>query len=201
MDVTAQRRLLNTLTAGLVAFAAGGVVWSLGDIGASDPPAVTVLEPPNAALDAQRNRNAELRSAEKPSAGSAVTGDVLSLKLLQPLYDPPKPPPPKPQPKPQPVVVRNPPAPRAPRLDWTLTGTIIDADRSVAILTDASGKTDIRAAGEVVELSPAGVLVRKIDSQKVTLELRGTESTLRLQPTFQPGGGANADRQNRRRNR
>ncbi|WP_182866113.1 hypothetical protein [Stieleria mannarensis] len=199
MDVTAQRRLLNTLTAGFVALAVAGIVWSFSDIGVLDPPSATVLSPPGEVSDA--DPNAGDQSADGRPVSDVATRDDLSLRLLRPLYDPPKPPPPKPQPKPESVVERNPPPARAPRLDWTLTGTIIDADRSVAILTDATGKTDIRAAGELVELLPAGVLVRTIDSQKVTLELRGTESTLRLKPSFQSGGAANPDRQNRRRNR
>ena len=83
-----------------------------------------------------------------------------------------------------------------------LDGTIIDPKQSVAILSDASGKTDIRSVGEEVELSPPGVLVRKISADHVTLEMRGKQSTIRLQQSFKSSaGGGNLDRQNRRRNR
>ena len=192
MDLTAQRRLITALTAGCLAVAAVGIVWSLGGI-----------DSPARQSDSTRGSLRGMKTAvdppqqETPNVEAAAQVN-LALKLQQPLYDPPQPPPPKPKPQPKPVVVRNPPAVKAPRLDWTLTGTIIDSDQSVAILTDASGKTDIRGAGEVVELSPPGVLVRKIDSEKVTLEVRGAESTLRLNSSFQSSGGGKPDRPNRR---
>ncbi|PAY16021.1 hypothetical protein CKO51_28805 [Rhodopirellula sp. SM50] len=193
MDLTAQRRLITALTAGFLAVAAVGIVWSLGGI-----------DPPARQSDSTRGSKRGMKTAvdqPQPPTVEAAAPINLALKLQQPLYDQPKPPPPKPKPQPKPVVVRNPPAVKAPRLDWTLTGTIIDSDQSVAILTDASGKTDIRAAGEVVELSPPGVLVRKIDSEKVTLEVRGTESTLRLKSSFPSTGGGKPDRPNRRPSR
>ncbi|QDV40315.1 hypothetical protein Enr13x_01210 [Stieleria neptunia] len=195
MDLTAQRRLITASTAGFLAVAAAGVVWSLAGI---DPPA----RQSDSTRGSKRGINLPVDPPQPATVQQAARVD-LALKLQQPLYDPPKPPPPKPQPKPdpKPVVVRNPPAVKAARLDWTLSGTIIDSDQSVAILTDASGKTDIRAAGEVVELSPPGVLVRKIDSEKVTLEVRGTESTLRLKSSFQSSGGGRPDRPNRRPSR
>ena len=192
MDLTTQRRLLKSLTAGFLVVAAGGVVWSMGGIDESSRDSAMVSGSPKTSIQPDNN----------PESGSAAdkTDQVdLSLPLQKSLYDPPKPEPPKPKP----VVVRQPtkPKPKKPRLDWTLTGTIIDPGRSLAILTDATGKTDIRSAGEEVELSPPGVLVRKIDSDKVTLEIQGDQSTLRLKQSFQSGNGGNPDRRNRGRNR
>lgn len=192
MDLTTQKRLLTTLTGGFAAVAVAGVIWSLGSIdGKTDDQSSQV---------SRRSTGQETSSGRSPDNASADANAAdFSLSMQRPLYDPPKP---KPAPKPRskPVVVRQ---PKQPRLDWTLVGTIIDSGRSVAILTDASGKTDIRGQGEEVELSPSGVLVRKIESDAVTLEIGGDKSTLRLKQSFAPGGGGGGkpDRPGRRRNR
>lgn len=192
MDLTAQRRFLTASTAGFIALAVTVVVWSLGGVDSDDRQS-DILS------DRAPMAKASVGPSQKDPRTNQDGSTDLSLRVIRPLYDPPAPPP---KPEPKPVVVRKQPAPpKKANLDWTLNGTIIDSDRSVAILTDASGKTDIRRAGEKVELSPPGVLVRRIDSDRVTLELRGSESTLRLQQSFQSGGGADTDRSNRRRNR
>jgi type II secretory pathway component PulC len=192
MDLTTQRRLLTTMTAGFLAVAAGGLVWSSRGIDETADPL------------ARATGSSIARQASVPSplsTGSTAKANMdFSLPLQRPLVDPPEPPPP---PRPSPVVKRPPKPPvKKTNLDWTLTGTIIDADRSVAILTDAAGKTDIRGTGEEVELSPPGVLVRSIASDAVTLEVRGRESTLRLEQSFGPDrGNDDGARQGRRRNR
>lgn len=196
MDLTNQRRLLTTLAAGFAALAIGGVVWSVsslspGSLDETSHAGGTLIDTASGLADSTET------STETDTTDSESVTD-LSMPLLKPLYEAPKPPPQPVQP-----VVRKPltPVVKEPRLDWSLDGTIIDPARSIAILTDASGKTDLRGVGEEVELSPAGVLVRKIESDQVTLEVRGKKSTLRLQQSFSAGGGANNDRPNRRRNR
>ena len=194
MDLTTQKRLLTAMTAGFLAVAAVSVVWSLG-----------AIEPTPSQPRAGSDNPLAPQSVRQPTSLMQPTprsGDppILSLNVQKPLYDPPKPPT-TPRP-PKPAVVRtSPPPAKQPGLNWTLTGTLIDSDRSIAILTDATGKTDIRRAGEQVELSPPGVLVRKIGSDSVTLQIGGSESTLRLQSSFESGGAEADDRQNRRRNR
>lgn len=195
MDLTTQKRLLTTLTSGFLAVAVAGVLWALASIeGKVDEGSSAIIR-----LDTDRKLATDPPAdADNASADSAD----FSLSMQRPLYDPPKPKPP-PKPRPAPVVVRQPKPPKVkqPRLNWTLAGTIIDSDRSVAILTDASGKTDIRRQGEEVDLSPPGVLVRKIESDAVTLEIDGDQSTLRLKQSFAPSGGRDPDRPGRRRNR
>ncbi|MCA9140798.1 MAG: hypothetical protein KDB00_28695, partial [Planctomycetales bacterium] len=193
-NLTTQRRLLITMTAGCMAAAVGSVVWSISDIEESTQRPAKLL--------ADRQNGAEAADGAMQSIADDESGQAnLSMPLLKPLYDAPKPDPPKTRVAPKVVPPPTPPQPKVVRLDWTLDGTIIDPDRSVAILTDETGKTDIRAVGEVVELSPPGVLVRKIDSETVTLEVRGKESTLRLKQSFAGGSSDDPDRQNRRRNR
>jgi hypothetical protein len=197
MDLTTQRRFLTTLTVGFIAAAAAGVVWSFGSIDRGIEPSSTAIGRQNATA----NRAGE-RSAKTSDPNSDQTDFTLSMQTS--LYDRPKPkPPPPPPPQPKPVVARQPKSPRVKQalLDWTLEGTIIDSDRSVAILTDASGRTDIRRKGEQVDLSPPGVLVRKIESDAVTLEIGGGKSTLRLQQSFATGASGKPDRNLRRRNR
>lgn len=193
MDLTTQRRLLTLTAAGFLAIAVGGVVWALGSI---DEPIANQLSQDG------RGQSETKTTIDPSSEPSNRTPKVdFGLPLQASLYDRPKPPP---KPAPKPVVNRTPrPAPvKKPKLDWTLTGTIIQADRSVAILTDATGKTDIRGTGEEVELTPAGILIRSIKSDKVTLDIRGNETTLRLKQSFSGGsGGRNPNRPGRGGNR
>jgi hypothetical protein len=189
MDLTLQRRLLYGAAGGCLLIAAATVVWSLGSL----PDRQSVPRPRVAAADNNAATETNSDAAERDRAGVD-----LELPLQQTLYDPP--PPPKPKPKPKPAVVRRPTPPPPVRLDWTLLGTIIEPQRRAAILSDATGKTDIRAVGEQVDLKPAGVLVHQVDSEAVTLELRGTRSTLRLKQDFSPGDGQ-PPRGGRRRNR
>ena len=195
MDLTTQRRILTTLSAGFVAVAAAGVVWSVGNIDDN-------VEQVSSAVGLQNTtpNRAAARSSDQHDSNTD-TADY-SLSMQKPLYDPPKPTPKPTRPKPV-VVARQPKPPKVkpPRLDWTLEGTLIDSDRSVAILTDASGKTDIRRMGESVDLSPPGVLVRRIESDAVTLETSSGNSTLRLQQSFATGASGKQDRAGRRRNR
>lgn len=173
---------------GLVVTAGAAAVWSLGS-----------LEPKSSVT----SRPLKQTAVNDASSSDRGPSDQVAIKFDQPLqkslYDPPKKPtkPPvqsRPSVKTTPVVR----PPKPPKLDWTLLGTVIESGQSIAIIADASGKTDIRTIGEEVELMPAGVLVRKIDSEVVTLEVRGKESKLKLLKDFASSG--NAASRNRRRN-
>jgi len=189
MHLTAKRRLISAAAAGFVAAALGGVVWSLGPVESS--------------ADAPQHWTASAPVAETDDAGTTTTaigGDVdWSVPLQQPLYTPPKPEPTRPKPTPPAARTPRPKPSRRPKLNWKLVGTIIDAEASVAIFADADGKTDIRREGETVDLAPSGVSVRKIDSDRVTLDVGGDESTLQLQQSFSSDSGR--PRGPRRRNR
>ncbi|MEO1524018.1 MAG: type II secretion system protein N [Planctomycetota bacterium] len=191
MNLTQLRRTIFASAGALVLTTAGTVVWSLGSIEADSAVASTNDRPTKSALS-------ELTDDPPATKDDDVR---LNQRLQQTLYDPPKKPKTEPVKPQRPVnetpVVR---PPKPPRLDWTLIGTIIDSGNSIAIIADASGKTDIRTLGEEVDLAPPGVLVRKIDSQAVTLEVRGKESTLRLKQDFSASAGG-APKRPRRNNR
>ena len=188
MDLVAQRRLINGTAATLLAAAAGGVFWSLGPLDSKR------TDPTNAAAGRTPDRVAKAEQPQGDDRGSDVD---LRLALQKPLYEPPPPPPRPVKPVAKPVTVPRSIKPKKPKLDWSLAGTIIEAKRSVAILTDATGKTDVREAGEVVDLDPPGVLVRKIDSDTVTLEIDGDRTTLQLDRKRRAGGGAKNGRPDR----
>ncbi|TWU58430.1 hypothetical protein Poly51_12080 [Rubripirellula tenax] len=129
------------------------------------------------------------------------TTDVAMRSLRGPLYDPPAPPT-------RPAVTPPPPPPRtvkpaaAPPLALTLVGTIIDSQGRVAIFSDASGKFDIKSAGDTLELTPDGVTIETIESDAVTLNFQGRQTTVRLvrEATQGPSGTPNARGSQRRRN-
>ena len=130
-------------------------------------------------IRAASDPSADETNANKPSVDFAAP-------MQESLYDRPKPAP-KPPPRkvvPPPVRKPQPAPPRKAKLDWTLVGTIINGDNSLAILSDATGKVDIRRVGETVELEPEGVSVQSIDAQAVTLEVAGSPSTLKLKQNF-----------------
>lgn len=168
MNITTQRRCLNGLTAAMIAGACGGGYWAVSEI---DAGGTTSSARRDATIDASLPVD---NDKQKPDSSVAMRS------LRGPLYDPPPvaPRPPTPAPRPQP-----PPQPRTPpvaRLDVRLVGTIIDADRSVAIVSDSSGKLDVKSRGETLELSPAGITIDAIDSQAVTLTYQGRQSTIQL---------------------
>lgn len=191
MNLTQLRHAIFASTGGLILTSAVAVFWSLGSLDTA----------PQAVGQSPRANGKDSDSlVEEPVT---VSKDQFAQRLQKSLYDAQKPKPtstPPTRPAVKPTAPVRPPKP--PRLDWLLVGTIIESGKSVAIISDASGKTDIRAAGEEVELEPTGVLVRKIDSEKVTLEVRGKESTLRLKKDFaSSSGGAGGSKTRRRNNR
>ena len=135
----------------------------------------------------------------------AANGDEIDLarSLRGPLYDPPPPPIAAPQVRPTP---RPKPTPTLPPLNLTLVGTIIDSEQSLAIIADAAGNFDVKGVGDSLELTPAGVRIGQIESEVITLEYQGRESTIRLdrdrldREVSQRPGGAGRQGNNRRRN-
>lgn len=178
MNITTQRRCLNALTAAMIAGACGGGYWAVSeiDVKASPSSAGPVVQMAPVPMDSDNQQASNMSIAMRSLRG--------------PLYDPPpiasrpQTPPPRPPAPPQP---RTPPVAR---LDVQLVGTIIDADRSVAIVSDASGKLDVKSRGETLELSPAGIIIDAIDSQAVTLTYQGRQSTIQLDRTATESGGS-----------
>lgn len=184
MNLTTQRRSIYGAAAGLVAVAGMGMIWSVSSIEGNE----TLADP----LAIRSPRAAESPDQQPTTTSDATAKIDFAVPLQQTLVDvvkrPPKPAPRKVVPPPPPRKVTPPPV-KKPRLDWTLVGTVIDGDQSIAIFSDSSGKTDVRRVGETVELSPSGVVVRQIDSDEVTLEMRGGESKLTLTRSFKSNGG------------
>ncbi|WP_201743749.1 type II secretion system protein N [Roseiconus nitratireducens] len=195
--MTNQRRLIRALTAALLAIAGGSALWSVSDAGSESitgTDAVAVQIPSSSASNGRLPRSADATN------DPAVTTMDWSLPLQQPLVDPPPPKPSPPPPRVTPTPKPKPSPPPQPELGWTLEGTILDDDRSVAILTDRDGKTDIRGVGETVQLHPPGVTVRAIESDVVTLDREGRPSTVKLKQSFSSKAGSEPNRP-RRRNR
>ncbi len=162
MDVTTQRRYLTTLAGGLLLGAVGAIAWSVSGI---EPTAMT----PTAGVPPIAN------PFDDSSSQRTLSDAELNIALRHPLTDPP---PPKPRPVAPRVVapVLQPP----PTLQLTLVGTIIESGKSLAIIADSSGDFDVKGVGESLELSPAGVSVKRIDSEQVELQYRGKTSTVKL---------------------
>ena len=191
MDVTTQRRCLGILAAGLLTGTVGAVGWSVSGIEST----------PNAVSSAKQTTPL----TEIPRQPSSVRLDetVAARSLRQPLYDPPpEPPPPKPEPTPR-VTEKPAPPPAPPKLDVTLVGTIIQPDQSLAIVADSTGEFDVKGTGESLELTPQGIIIERIESERVTLLYQGRQSTIELDRSAVKKGAAagNRDGARRRNNR
>ena len=187
MDVTTQRRSLGILAAGLLAGAVGAVGWSLSGL-KRDSGAVS-----------SGPRAAPLTEFSKQPSTTSFDESVAARSLRRPLFDPP-PQPPTPAPKPAPKVVERPtPPPSIPKLDVTLVGTIIQPEQSLAIVADALGEFDVKGIGESLELSPQGITVERIESERVTLRYQGRQSTIELDRSAASGGAASGNRGGTRR--
>lgn len=199
MNITTQRRCLNALTTAMIAGACGGGYWAVSEINT------------DTSMSSAR-RVVQTKPFLPVENDQQMTDKSIAMRSLRgPLYDPPpmasRPPTsaPRPQPPPQP---RTPPVAR---LNLRLVGTIIDADRSVAIVSDSSGKLDVKSRGETLELSPAGITIDAITSQAVTLTYQGRQSTIQLDrnasatggmafPGAEPSNPYGSSRANRKRN-
>ena len=66
------------------------------------------------------------------------------------------------------------PAPKpGPKLDLSLVGTIIESNKSLAIIADPNGGFDVKGVGEMLEIAPDGIVITSIQSGQVTLEHQG----------------------------
>jgi hypothetical protein len=185
VDIAAQQRLLYAIAGSFLLGTTGAVYWSTSAIA---PAAVTV----------DRRANSPAVTGREPAPTPAAGADDDLLRSLRaPLYDPPPTPPtaptnarPVPRPKPTPP----------PRLNLTLVGTIIDPDQSLAIIADADGNFDVKGVGDSLELKPAGVRIGQIESEAITLQYQGKESTIRLEKEASRPTGGGRQGNTRRRN-
>ena len=180
MDVITQRRCLTGLAGSLLLSAIGAGAWALS--GLPEPPPLAT---------------AKVTIGVSPENDNATVGDsssdpgLLAMQLRLPLEDPP-PPQPRRNPTPTPVV----PKPvAAPKLNLTLLATIIDSQKSLAVIADTS-KSDTKGEGESLELSPEGVSIVRIEANQVTLTHNGKESTIVVDKTTK--GVAKGPRNNNR---
>lgn len=184
MDLTTQRRCLVTIAAGFLIGTAGAILWSLSEIdslgGIDDRAQGQQVQP---AIPSQRS--------SKP-----FDQRFAAQTLRAPLYDPPSQRTPRVEP-PQPPTIA--PA-RVPVLELTLVGTIIDDDHRYAIVADASGQFDVKGIGQSLELSPQGITLQTIESEQVTVQYLGRESTVQLDRSHQkPADATSGKRANKAR--
>lgn len=185
MDVRTQRRVLATVAGGLFVSTAAVVVWSLAEIDDSSP-----VSQSGPTREFPGRIEVDPRAPRRDDFGAFQ-------RLRQPLYDPPAPPPARP-PQPPPPAVTPVPQPSS-RLDVTLVGTIIEAEQSLAILADSTGKFDIKGVGESLELSTEGITVQDIASEQVTLQYQGRRSTVTLDRSRKKKTGGSGNRAKKRR--
>ncbi len=185
MDIATQQRLLSCLAGTFLLGTIGAVYWS-----------AAAIEPAGVA---GRPAGKQPVIGEEPVVSAPPADNTrLAMPLRGTLYDPPEP-----KPTPPPTVKVQPkttPPPSKPKLNLTLVGTIIQSDQSLAIIADESGKFDVKGVGEPLELSPLGVRIQKIESEQITLQYQGDESTIRLEKKSSgPKGGGGGRRANNRR--
>ena len=182
MTLRQTRWLLRGVAASCVLAAVALVAWAW-DVDASSGAAVALA------------RTVPPPEASQPSRALDPGSPTWRTTLRRPLVDPPprpvEPPPvamPKPKPKPvakrRPVVKRAAPKPIAkpalPPLGFELVGTILEADRAVAIVSDASGAIDLRKPGETFELDPPGVRLDDVTATAARVRLGNRRETLVL---------------------
>jgi hypothetical protein len=168
------RRILDVSSLAIV----GGVLacgwWATSGIDAQPP------------SDNSSDRNAIGLTPDLLPQVVQIDAALVSRSLRGPLVEPPPmvaaaamntAPPraaPRPRPRPRPVVSR-------PSL--VLAGTILTSDKKSAIISDASGKFDVKSVGETLELVPAGMIVQSIESDVVVVLVQGQETRLQLDKT------------------
>jgi type II secretory pathway component PulC len=183
MDITNQRRCLAAIAGGLLVGTAAAIGWSLSGINTPSP-------------ISKVGQGQQVQPAISSDNLQSFDERIAARTLRGPLYDSPAAPSvPVARPKPTPT-------PQQPKLDLTLVGTIIEANQSIAILSDSAGQFDVKGIGESLELLPAGVTVQKIEAEQVTLQYQGRQSTVQLDRSAKESDGrANQRGNNRRKNR
>lgn len=193
MNVTLQRRCLAIAAGSLFAGAVAVGAWSMMDVSVLVANLGSESEP----VEAENSP-----TTSNPQVADTFDENLLKTSLRGPLFDPPPPPPVAPPsvaprrqtPKPRPVVA-------APKLELTLVGTLIENGRGLAILEDAANKFDVKGAGETLELSPAGVTVKHVSADQVTLVYQGRETTHELTKSkSKKAANDSAGKRNRGRN-
>ena len=173
MELQRQRQYLTLATACLLVFSAGIAYWAISGIGKSE--SVLPSVPPIPTSD---SNNTEKHAFKIPTA-------MTQRKLRAPLYDP-EPPPPV---STKPVVPITPPPKPEPKLNLTLVGTIIESDKSLAIIADNNGQFDVKGIGDVLEIDPDGIAITNIKPEQVTLTYRGRSTVLILDRKQKKGKG------------
>ncbi|MFK8115062.1 MAG: type II secretion system protein N [Rubripirellula sp.] len=182
-----QRRCLGILAGSLLAGTVGAAAWSLRDV--STPPPVASTAGQNQGSDAIIPNQTPPR---------VYNDQLLNASLRGPLYPPPPAPPVK-KTEPRKAVPKVTPPPA--QLNMTLVGTLKDKGKGFAILEDATNKFDVKGIGETLELTPAGVQIKNIGTDEVTLLFQGRESTHKLKASNQKKAPPKGNRNNRRNNR
>ena len=183
MELQLQRRYLTLATTGLLLFSAAIVLWSVSAIDESSPQSSNL----------QRGQVAKPKVTQDPDV--TIPAALTKQQLRAPLYDP-EPPPVSPT-KPKPPAVDIPKT--GPRLDWSLIGTIIETNNSLAIIADANGGFDVKGVGETLELAPDGIVITSIQAEQVVLNHQGKTTTLSLERKQKKNKSSNVNRTNRKR--
>ena len=183
MELQRQRQYLTLATVCLLVLSAGMVYWSVSAIDESE----TVLPgvQPSPTTGSNTTKKTEFK----------ITTTMTQRKLRAPLYDP----------EPDPPVSTKPVVPAAPRpkpepkLNLTLVGTIIESDKSLAIIADANGQFDVKGVGDNLEIDPDGIAITNIKSEQVTLTYRGKSTVLMLERKPKQNKGPSGNRNNNRK--
>jgi type II secretory pathway component PulC len=184
MNIASQQRTLYAIAGSCLLGTVGAVYWAVSGVTAGDPSSRSVTADRSAVGDAPQDSESNRSDA------------ALAISLRGPLYDPPPP-----APRQSPVVIPQPsPPPVQKSLPLSLVGTLIDDQQSLAIVSDASGKFDVKGVGDALELTPAGVQIQEIAAEQITLRYQGNVSTIRLKKSRQPEAAGRRGNNNRRRN-
>ena len=183
MELQRQRQYLMLATVCLMILSAGMVYWSASAIDESE----SVLP------SSQPSPTAGSKTTEKTEF--KITATMTQRKLRAPLYDPEPAPPVSTKP-----VAPAPPRPKPePKLDLTLVGTIIESDKSLAIIADANGQFDVKGVGDILEIAPDGIAIANIKSEQVTLTYLGKSTVLMLERKQKKNKGPSGNRNNNRK--
>lgn len=179
MTVRQIRQILNILAALCVVGIGCVLLWAIAGTRLPEPETPHIRRP--------------MQTGDK-SDGSNVTAEQLAAvwdsrlqrSLGKEKSEPQKTPPPPPR-------IKRSPASFNPRVE--LLATIIDSAKTMAIISDARGQTDIKGVGETLQLLPSGLKIEEIEAGRVMLSHRGR--TVELQLKGGTGGlrsGSNTDR-------
>jgi len=108
--------------------------------------------------------------------------ELAQTRLRRPLVDPP--------PKKKPTVSR-PSRPRPsirplPRLQWRLIGTVLESDRSAAILIDGRGRVRVVRLGQALPETAGASKIEQVEADRVVVSHRGRQVELTMP---KPTGG------------